>query len=86
MFILKNKYKVYPHYLAKSRITLSINWSIGGLISVESMGIILASLFPFTFCMTHIAHGVQVPQHAQQHPQQVNGMRIAATHCTKQTA
>jgi hypothetical protein len=35
---------------------------------------------------TPVAHGVQVPQHAQQHPQQVNGINSAAMHCTKQTA
>jgi len=40
------------------------------------------------FCaslMTPVAHDVQVPQHAQQHPQNVNGINIAAKHCTMHT-
>jgi hypothetical protein len=39
-----------------------------------------------TMLKTPVAHGVQVPQHAQKHPQQVNGINIAAMHCTMQTA
>jgi hypothetical protein len=38
-----------------------------------------------TMLKTPVAHGVQVPQHAQQHPHKVNGINIAAMHCTKQT-
>eukprot|EP00798_Chlamydomonas_sp_ICE-L_P029407 gene29407-5755_t len=35
--------------------------------------------------MTPLAHDVQVPQHAQQHLQNVNGRNIAAMHCTRHT-
>lgn len=39
-----------------------------------------------TMLKTPLQHGVQVPQHAQKHPHNVNGIIIDAMHCTKQVA
>eukprot|EP00798_Chlamydomonas_sp_ICE-L_P009355 gene9355-16479_t len=39
-----------------------------------------------SFEATPLAHGVQVPQHAQQHPHNVNGISIDAMHYTEQVA
>jgi hypothetical protein len=71
------------HMEHKTLFSLSIPWSGGGLMTVPACFICVLLLC--TIFTTPVAHVVQVPQHAQQHPQQVNGIIIAAMHCTKHT-
>jgi len=71
--------------VAKSLSSLSNVCFGGGVMTASLVGVTGAVLLFFASLMTPLAHDVQVPQHAQQHPQNVNGRNIAAMHCTMHT-
>jgi hypothetical protein len=69
--------------------TMSLNClsivCFGGGASTTATAGVTGAVFFFASLTTPAVQDVQVPQHAQQHPQNENGMNIAAMHCTMHT-
>lgn len=74
---------LFKKSLVKLFISRSKVCSTGGFVTGLTLSTTL--LLFLARLRTPVAHGTQVPQHAQQHPQHVKGRNIAAIHCNMQT-